>query len=145
MMSLPVWLFGPIFHPWGVCPVGIPVTEHYTPTGYLLVATEVGIIRMHSCLCKVTLSTDNVMLCTLKSSNLIKNWKKNLHYCHGSDDTFRTYPFAKPPCRSLSGASHRSLHFYSIDYLVSALAPHSSLSNCLDNRASFSLDFSLSE
>ena len=31
--------------------------------------------------------------------------------CQGVDDTFRTYPFAKPPCRSLSGASHRSLHF----------------------------------
>ena len=60
-------------------------------------------------------------------------WPQKLGHCQGVDDTFRTYPFAKTSCRSLFGASHRSLHFYSVDYLVSVLAPSSSLTNCLDN------------
>ena len=57
--------------------------------------------------------------------------------------SIRTHPFAKPPCRSLFGASHRSLHFHSFDYPVSVETPSNSLTNCLDN-SSIQLDSTLS-
>ena len=77
------------------------------------------------------LTTVFMLVTLLPVFSLCHGWLLPIGFLHSI--WIRTYPFAKLPCRSLSGASHRSLHFHSVGYPVSVETPSNSLTNCLDN------------